>query len=221
MTSHYISELAKMTPDILSDPSNPFFSALPDITEEDIDEAMLQMEEIQRELSRETDLVFEQRARKTVDRIKQKNQREKAGASFRANSDIIAFRVKTDVVNIQKCLDRIKNFFTDDQGMFTVKPLYKGNPDIIRCCFGYSHKYKYIVEFQVGHPFAQYTFARDSYIRDNITHDKVDLWGNNFYSHVQQKLLGQNPTMDVMGELMVLYGERQIEQELSEILEKL
>jgi len=93
--------------------------------------------------------------------------------------------------------------------------------DIVSFSYGYHPKYKYIIEFQIGHPFAFYVFTRDSYLRDNKNSDLVDLWDNNFYQKVKNKLLGNNTDVDLLTELKNLHGDKPIDPKLYEIIEKI
>lgn len=48
-----------------------------------------------------------------------------------------------------------------------------------------------MIEFQVGHPFAAYTFKVDSILHDNPNCGLVDLWKGNVYGIVKAFLLAQ------------------------------
>jgi hypothetical protein len=93
--------------------------------------------------------------------------------------------------------------------------------DIVVYAFGYHPNYKYIMEFQIGHEFASYVFARDSYLRDNKNAELVDLWKNNFYEKVKNKILGIDTKVNLFDELNNLYNGKSIETELYQIIEKI
>jgi len=58
-------------------------------------------------------------------------------------------------------------------------------------------------------------------LRDNKNSDLVDLWDNNFYQKVKNKLLGNNTDVDLLTELKNLHGDKPIDPKLYEIIEKI
>ena len=49
----------------------------------------------------------------------------------------------------------------------------------------------------------------------------VDLWNNNFYGKVKDKLLGTNIQVNLLEELQKLYNEKTIETELYQMIEQI
>lgn len=175
---------------------------------------------------------------KKIERILIKQQRTTSDIYFKVNSDFSAFRINTEVNDITNKLDDLAKYFKDNNGLYFLRnPVIKDEnnfyllknsddynskyKDIVVYSFGYHPQYKYIMEFQVGHPFAFYVFKRDSYLRDNKDSDLVDLWGNNFYGKVKDKLLENNTTVNLLDELTKLYNGRPIEPELYKIIENI
>jgi hypothetical protein len=239
MIFNYTNILSKITFNVLSDMLNPFYSNLTkEINQDILNEA--------NELSKQFALDYKEkygyeivsRPVKKMERILVKQQRNNSDIHFKVNSDFSAFRINTEVNDIVNKLDDLQKYFSDMDGLYFLRnPIIKEEQhfyllrnsddstskykDIVVYSFGYHPKYKYIMEFQVGHPFASYVFTRDSYLRDNKDSDLVDLWDNNFYGKVKDKLLGTNTQVNLLNELNQLYDGRPIEQELYKIIEKI
>jgi hypothetical protein len=237
MTESYTNLLGSITSDIFSDMKNPFYSTLTDhITQNVLDEAFKLSKLFMTDYAETHDYQLLARNCKTIERINTKKQRISPDIHFKVNSDFIAYRVNTNVDDIPHKLHDLKEFFKKSDGLFFLRnELFFENDsfyflrdnsaltkykDIVAYAYAYHPKYKYIMEFQVGHPFAAYVFTRDSYLRDHPDSKLVDLWKNNFYTNVKQKLLGQNNN-DLLAELDVLYSNVPTETELLEIIKSI
>ena len=144
---------------------------------------------------------------------------KKYNKDFKVNCDFLAFRIGVDdPCNIQSVVDTVVSKTTDHKGWCFVRNNEYG-PDIVRYVYAYIPSIGYMMEFQIGHPFAGYTFKQDSLIRDG--HNVVDLWDNNFYVRMKDCILGKvTQEFDVSNELKKLYGEKEVPFELKRILSK-
>ena len=125
---------------------------------------------------------------KTMERIKIKSQGTRDDVPFKVNSDLCAIQIPTyDVYKIKHIMKDIRQIVSieDTNGVML---------DIIQYAFAYIPSIGYMIEIQVGHPFAMYTFKIDSIIRDKrlaggSTDGIVDLWDNGFYNFVKSVIL--------------------------------
>jgi hypothetical protein len=139
---------------------------------------------------------------KTMNRINIKSQGTRDDVPFKVNSDLCAVQIPTyDIYNIKHIMKDIRHIVLEEGGLFHIRNSIEdtnGNmQDIIQYAFAYLPSIGYIIEIQVGHPFAMYTFKVDSIIRDkrlegSSTSDIVDLWDNGFYSFVKSVILNNN-----------------------------
>lgn len=142
------------------------------------------------------------RPAKRLARVQQKLANTRPGAAFKANSDLIAFRVNVESINyIIDVVEQLRIITYENKGYLfernsIVNPETGALTDIVTYYFVYIPDYKYIMEFQIGHPFAAYVFARDSELRDNPGCGKVDFWTNDFYSHVRTAILAGKSISD-------------------------
>lgn len=141
---------------------------------------------------------------KTMARITVKGSVNRPDVPFKTNSDLCAFRFETpDVSQIMQTTSIIEEAVIEAGGLFFIRNSIETDGklnDIFLCAFAYVPSIGYIAEIQVGHPFAMYTFANDTVLRDKrlagvSTDDIVELWDNNFYGHVKSKIL--DPSLDV------------------------
>lgn len=235
MTDSYTNLLTTLTLDVFSDMKNPFYSTLTEyITQNVLDEAFQLSKLFMTNYAETHDYQLLARNCKTIERINTKKQRVAPDIHFKVNSDFIAYRVHTSVNDIPNKLNDLKEFLESSGGLFFLRnELYFENDsfyflrdndvstkykDIVAYAYAYHPKYKYIIEFQVGHPIASYVFTRDSYLRDHPDSKLVDLWKNNFYTNAKQKLLGENNDVNLLAELYILYLNAPIEHELLEII---
>ena len=239
MTSNYIGILSKMTFSVFSNMFDPYYSQLTQHINQDVlNEANIMGKQFVIDYKKKYDYEIESRPAKKMERILVKQQRNNSDINFKVNSDFSAFRINTGVNNITAKLEDLENYFKDIDGLYFLRNSIVKNEnnfyllrnsndtttkykDIVVYSYGYHPKYKYIMEFQVGHPFASYVFARDSYLRDNKNSDLVDLWDNNFYGKVKDKLIGINTEVNLLDELIKLYNGKTIETELYELIEQI
>lgn len=75
--------------------------------------------------------------------------------------------------------------------------LYKGShrnqngtfTDIVQYLYAYIPDIGYVVEFQIGHQLAAYTFTIDSALRDGIDCGMFDMWKTGLYDMLKTRLL--------------------------------
>lgn len=169
-----------------------------------------------------------QRPCKRMTRIVKKASIPRVDIPFKVNSDLCAFQIPTtDLTNIDTIMETIEKNIKEAGGMFFIRNSIKNSDgnfaDIIQFAFAYVPAIGYIAEIQVGHPFAMYTFKRDSLIRDmrdaNLSTDNiVDLWDNDLYSRVKAKILepGSGDVLDIMS--LWQSDKEPMPQELCDIL---
>lgn len=139
---------------------------------------------------------------KSMNRIVIKSQGTRDDVPFKVNSDLCAVQIPTyDIYNIKRIMKDLCQMIVEEGGLFHIRNSIEdtnGNmQDIIQYAFAYVPSIKYIIEIQVGHPFAMYVFKVDSLIRDkrlagSSTDDIVDLWDNGFYDFVKSVILNNN-----------------------------
>lgn len=159
------------------------------------------------ELFSECGLTPIQRPLKTMERIAIKASVNRPDVPFKTNSDLCGFRFETtDVYHIKPIMRTIQEAVLNAGGMFFIRNSIESPTgkvtDIIQYAFAYVSDIGYIAEIQVGHPFAMYTFTRDSLLRDmrlagQSTTGLVDLWDNDFYGTVKDKILNSSTEVDV------------------------
>lgn len=174
------------------------------------------------------------RPMKTMDRIKVKSQGTRDDVPFKVNSDLCAIQIPTyDIYKIRNIMKSISQIVMEEQGSFHIRNSIEdtnGNiQDIIQYAFVYVPSIGYIIEIQVGHPFAMYTFKVDSKIRDlrltgGSTDGIVDLWDNGFYDFVKSSILNvsicRKMTMDDFVNVYPTKEEMKNDKELMAILHK-
>lgn len=148
---------------------------------------------------RYSDILGESRPLKTMKRIKIKAQTERADVPFKVNSDLCAVRFPTyDIYRIKHIMKELRQRVIDEEGIFVIRNNIEDEngvmTDIIQYAFAYIPSIGYVIEIQVGHPFAMYTFTIDSKIRDmrlegKAVDDIVDLWDNGFYDFVKSSIM--------------------------------
>jgi len=136
---------------------------------------------------------LESRPLKTLDRVVCKMEASKE--HFKAVSDFIAFRVHCEVEQIQTRLDAIMSVVEIGSYCFTgsyasaASAARKRYTDIVKYLYVYIPVIGYVVEFQVGHPFASYTFTVDSALRDDPACGLIDMWTDGAYDVVKKYIL--------------------------------
>jgi len=177
------------------------------------------------------------RAPKTLKRVRTKLSEIEQHDSvyFRAVVDFIAFRVPCQVDQIAGKCNAIWNYCDDGEQKGSVA--FKGTVwdlnrhqyvDIVQYCYAYLPSLGHIVEFQIGHPFASYTFAVDSALRDNPNCGLVDLWQGGVYQQVRSYILDSANNIphpsgakdEIWQALCSLHPNGELPHELSNIMNK-
>lgn len=146
-------------------------------------------------------------------RIEIKKLGTQADISFKVNSDFCAFRIPSEPNNIKNVVEKIQEITIKNNGIFFIRNSIENNGqinDIVQYVFVYIPEFKYIIEFQIGHCFAFYTFTQDSLIRDLKSENKpindcIDLWFHEentpwtdcFYMKMKNKILNFDSDFDV------------------------
>lgn len=132
---------------------------------------------------------------KDINRVVSKFKGTRADNSFKVLTDWIATRVPCPVNDIYPTYTRINKVVKNNGGVCHIKAHIvddkKKMTDIVLFVYACVPKLGYVVEMQIGHPFAFVTFTLDSAKRDSP--DKaacVDLWDHDFYGLMKKKLLG-------------------------------
>ena len=145
---------------------------------------------------------------KTMKRINIKSQSTRKDVPFKVNSDLCAVQFRTyDIKNIKSIMTELQRRIIAEEGIFqirnSIEDANNNLTDIIQYAFAYVPSIGYIIEIQVGHPFAMLTFKIDSMIRDKRIEGSslegiVDLWDNGFYGFVTSAILNNDMsiTMD-------------------------
>lgn len=133
---------------------------------------------------------------KHMDRVKEKIATHPV--PFKAICDFIAFRVPCEVAYIPMAVQQIVDTTVAAGGAVTTKTPPK--PDIVQYVYAYHQHIGHVIEFQVGHPFAAYTFKIDSILRDNPKSNVIDLWKNGVYERVRQYILNKSNGVVISGE---------------------
>lgn len=141
---------------------------------------------------------------KSIERVEKKMTEQPTNREnyFKVVSDFIAVRIHCDVDQIANKIDYIKHIVSLDGGEIRIRGSTLDQPhgsfvnsefvDIIQYVYVYLAQIGYVIEFQIGHEFASYTFAIDSAIRDDPDCGKVDLWNDNLYDDVKTYILNSS-----------------------------
>lgn len=168
------------------------------------------------------------RACKTMARIKTKACVKKHMQEFKVNSDLAAISIPTkNLGEIHLIMHKLALLFPDAQ-LFERNSIFENCrfTDIVTYLFGYIEGY--VVEIQIGHPFARYVFRADSYRRDHpnepdaLRPDALSLnfWENNVYENIRDMILHSSImpsiTPSIYEELQKVYKDKDIPAELLE-----
>lgn len=122
---------------------------------------------------------------------------------FKVVADFIAVRIHCQVNQIKDKIDYIKAIVHENKGSVYIRGASDDKPygffmdsdmkykDITQYLYVYIEQIGYVIEFQIGHEFASYTFSIDSALRDNPDCGKVDLWNQGFYDYVKTQILNK------------------------------
>lgn len=143
--------------------------------------------------------------------------------AFKAVCDFVAYRITCSLFEIPTVVDILKQWVFQNEGKWFERTPTVYQPDgsfadLIQYFYVYLPKVG-IIEFQIGHPFAMYTFKTDSYLRENPTcTEAVDLWQNDFYAQTKQTILDKHNSSKIYKKLLNLFGDRCIPMELLKTL---
>jgi hypothetical protein len=156
------------------------------------------------------------RSVKKMSRIVIKKTETKNYMDFKLNSDFIAFRIVVEEPsNISSVVDKLYSITREIGGksiiLTDILDENKEPIDIIQYVYVYIPTIGYVMEFQIGHPFAMYTFKIDSQIRDLKNNDQpyqhiADLWTYDFYNNIKKKIIDPSYSYDVKTELKKVYS---------------
>jgi hypothetical protein len=175
------------------------------------------------------------RSAKKISRIHIKKTGSQPDIAYKVNSDFSAFRIQVEPAQIAHTMKLVQEVTERAGGrLFIRNPIEKDGvlQDIVQYAFAYIPEIGYVTEFQVGHPFASYTFTLDSLIRDRKLakqpfDDVVDLWfhpeGTNwtdcFYIKMRTKILNPQFEFNVKEGLKEASKGRAVDPVLEKILE--
>jgi hypothetical protein len=132
---------------------------------------------------------------KTLARVQEKLKLTKPDAHFKANSDFLAFTVaEKDPRGIASVVASLSTQAQCAGGVSfrrnSITTASGDVNDIVQYMLMFIPSIGYVVEIQVGHPFASYTFQLDSAKRASADRGKcVDLWDDDFYALVKANIL--------------------------------
>lgn len=208
----YLETLHTVASNHMDDWNHESWNSIPPlITQEVLDYSYDQVSNVK---SKFINYFLTSRTQKLMSRITEKieEQSGRYAGSFKVICDLIAFRIKINKIQeIQKAIDY---FIQRCQYIFVRDP---GTQDIVKYVYVYLENIG-MVEIQIGHPFAIYTFTVDSQLRDDPSLDLVDLWQNDFYVNTKKKILDPSFDYDVMSNLQNLYDNKTIPQQLLDII---
>jgi hypothetical protein len=214
------SELLTQAATCMSDQTHPIWNALAsEISEEVLHNAWSKTDAVRHIYAPHVGSLFIGRPCKNMDRIRVKLTT--AINKFKVVSDHIAFRIPCEVQGIPVVISALAAHTPADT--FFTRP--SNGPDIVQYAYAYRADIGHIVEFQVGHPFAAYTFKVDSALRDNPNCGLIDVWKDGVYNKVKDYLLARATNTVQAGQLYEmldaihnLYGQAGPPEELKLIL---
>ncbi len=198
----YKEQLAEVVAEIGLDINNDAWKTCNSlITQEVLDDAHSKVNEVQKLIG-----PAESRKCKTIERVKEKIENPpKFTPDFKINSDFLGFRINTDDINIIYGISNdLKKKIEAVGGVYKIRNDIKNGEDltdIVLYSFGYIPSIGYLMEFQIGHPFAFYVFTQDSARRKNK--DLPDLW--DLYSIVHDKIM-RDANYNPFKTLIEIYG---------------
>ncbi len=139
---------------------------------------------------------------------------------FRAITDLLAFRVKANTqAEITRYLEQLEAMAKEQGAAMFLKPLYKGNPDIVRFAYIYFPNENAAVEIQVGHEFSFITFAIDSLLAvyPDMKNFRTCMWTNDFYSDMVKAILKGETEKDLKAAFLAIINGKEEEIEGNEI----
>lgn len=187
---HRLSEIAPifMNPNGLSDIK--WKQLIDNVDQSVLDDAISKQKDVMKMLS-SVNLI--PRLPKKMERINvKKNQVNQMW--FKVVSDFLAFRINTNVTTIPSTIIDVQTqLFNNDRSarFYNKGSCYNDNKytDIVQYFYAYMPVIGHVVEFQVGHELAAYTFKIDSALRDDPECKEVDLWTDGVYGILKNRIL--------------------------------
>lgn len=181
---------------------------------------------------------IQSRTCKRMARVEKKKQIPSLDFAFKANSDFLAFRIPCHPHEIENIMFNIISITVENQGQSHVRGKIRNEEDqlidIVQFVYVFLPQIGYIIEFQVGHPFAFYTFRLDTHLRNLRkegvdTSHMIDLWSTKdgedwqacFYIQVRNRILNPEPGQDVWRLYTERYADKTIDKDLWEILNQI
>lgn len=166
---------------------------------------------------------------------KQHNHNEDPHRGFMINSDLLAFRLSCQPDEIEINVSNIATIVYAHGGYVNIRGTIKNTEsmiiDIIQTIYIYLPQIGYIVEIQVGHPFAFYSSTLNTILQDKKDNQEdvskmLDLWAYGpdenwtdcFYIQVRNKILGLNPELDVLTLYSSRYPDKTLDCNLFQVL---
>lgn len=145
---------------------------------------------------------------KSIKRVEKKKTEQYPNKEnyFKVVADFLAVRINCDVNQIKDKIDYVKRIVMENEGVLHIRGSSENRPygffmdqallnqdfkDITQYVYVYIEKIGYVIEFQIGHEFASYTFSSDSALRDDKNCGQVDLWNKGFYGDVKTHILNK------------------------------
>jgi len=151
---------------------------------------------------------------KSIERVQKKmtEQIQNKENYFKVISDFLAVRIHCEVNEIKNKIDYIKEIVNLHNGYFHIRGSSEERPygfflsdskytDIVQYMYVYLKEIGYVIEFQIGHEFASYTFTINSTLRDNPKCGLINLWSEDFYDDVKKFIL--NKTNNIEGNIIM------------------
>jgi hypothetical protein len=206
-TNTYVTQLRSLIEEIFDQPIHSLWSSLLPLIDQNVLDQACAIAPAYAKLFEGAGLQAISRPAKRLERILVKSKGKAPDVPFKVNSDLVAFRFPTYTISeIPLIMNTLKQLFEAEGGSFRIRNGITNQEgkftDIVQYAFGYIPTLGFVVELQVGHPFASFTFTRDSQIRDLRTRGEstthlLDMWDNGFYEAVRDKILHPEKEVDV------------------------
>lgn len=185
-----------VTEGLMSDMSNPKWRVLASyVNQDELNDAFSKHDEVRRLYASKVGCgLLTSRPGKHMNRVTQKA--ETHPVPFKVICDFIAFRVPCEVAYIPTAVQQILTSVPCDASTTKHSPI----PDIVQYVYVYQIAIGHVIEFQVGHPFAAYTFKIDSRLRDDPACGEIDLWKDGVYLRVRKYILNKSNGIVISGE---------------------
>jgi hypothetical protein len=208
----YFETLDDIAPNNFHDWNNDAWKALPPlITEEVVSQCFSNQTKVADLLSNYS-LILRPIAKKMRRIDVKKSYVNWEGGNFKIVSDLMASRIHVSVDKIKETIDNIQKIVLDNNGQINIRNM--DDNDICQYIYIYLPTIG-IMEIQIGHPFAFYTFGINSRIREGET-DLFKL-SKQFNGNMKSKINGKNNDFDALAQLKSEFGDREIPTELLDL----